>query len=549
MAIRTFYSIANESGSMSAHPEIPEKTLYEVLRDSAARGPDSPAYSFLGSRETYGGLLNQAESLSQSMASAGVSKGDFVMICLPNCPQAVAAVYAASRLGAVAVMAHPMSSREEISFFIRDGNCRTAFILDSLAASLPAGSGLENIVLVPSGKSSPPMPGSVIWDDFLRMSAGVRPMPRVSPYDPVAVMYTGGTTGTTKGAVLSSMNFNASALGMKMSSGLKADGQKMLSVLPVFHGFGLCTGIHLPIMMGMETVLLPYFSPEAFFRTVLSERPSVMFGVPTVYEKLFVGETAPGLRLDFITGLFCGGDSLSSEAKTGLDEFLQSRGCRAKIRVGYGCTECLSAVTLMPEGEDRYKSVSVPIQWNRIKIVKEGTEEEAPCGCNGEICVSGPTVMLRYLNQPEETAQAIRVHSDGAKWLHTGDMGHVDEDGFLYFECRIKRMIITSGYNVYPGEIEKRLNSDPLVKASYVVGVPDSVKVSRVRACVILKDGVEKTEETAKEISGRLAEAVPLYSRPREYVFLDAFPMTKTGKVSCRTLEIGEVEGVRFSIP
>ncbi len=534
---------------MSAHPEIPEKTLYEVLRDSAVRSPDSPAYSFLGTRVTYGVLLSQVESLSQSMSSAGVGKGDFVMACLPNCPQAIIAVYAASRLGAIAVMVHPMSSRDEIAFFIRDGNCRTVFILDVLAVNLPVGSGLENIVLVPSGRASPAVPGAVMWDDFLKLSAGDRPMPQVSPYDPVSVMYTGGTTGTSKGAVLSSINFNASALGMKISSGLQADGQKMLSVLPVFHGFGLCTGIHLPVMMGMEMVLLPSFSPEAFFRALISERPSVMFGVPTVYEKLFAGEVPPGLRLDFITGLFCGGDSLSSEAKTGLDEFLQSRGCKARIRVGYGCTECLSAVTLMPEGEDRFRSVGTPIQWNRIKIVKAGTEEEAPCGCNGEICVSGPTVMLRYLNQPEETAQTIRVHSDGVKWLHTGDVGHVDEDGFLYFECRIKRMIITSGYNVYPGEIEKRLNADPLVKASYVVGVPDSVKVSRVRACLILKDGVEKTEKTAREINDRLAETIPMYSRPREYVFMDAFPMTKTGKVSCRTLEIGDIEGIRISLP
>ncbi len=539
----------DEFRNMSVQPEIPEKTLYEVLRDSACRNPDSPACSFLGTRVTYGGLLGQVESLSLSMSSAGVSKGDFVMVCLPNCPQAILAVYAASRLGAVAVMVHPMSSRDEIAFFIRDGNCRTAFTLDNLAVNLPASSGLENIILVPSGKASSAVDGAIKWDDFLEKPAFGRPMPQVSPYDPVSVMYTGGTTGTSKGAVLSSMNFNASALGMKISSGLKTDGQKMLSVLPVFHGFGLCTGIHLPVMMGMEMILLPTFSPEAFFRTLMSERPSMMFGVPTVYEKLLVGEVPPGLRTDFITGLFCGGDSLSSEAKTGLDEFLQSRGCKAKIRIGYGCTECLSAVTIMPDGEDRYKSVGTPIQWNRIKIVKEGTEEEVPCGCNGEICVSGPTVMLRYLNQPEETAQVIRIHSDGVRWLHTGDMGHVDEDGFLYFECRIKRMIITSGYNVYPGEIEKHLNSDPLVKASYVVGVPDSVKVSRVRACLILKDGVEKTEKTAKEINERLAEAIPMYSRPREYVFLDAFPMTKTGKVSCRTLEIGEIGGIRINLP
>ncbi len=199
---------------MTCDPGIPAKTLYEVLRDTAAGNPGSPAYSFAGIRETYGDLLKQVNSLSLRMAASGTGKGDFVMICLPNCPQAIAAVYAASRLGAVAVMTHPMSSREEIAFFIRDGNCKTAFILDSLAPDLPAGSGLENVILIPSGKDVPSVPGAVTWEDFLKMPAGDREMPEVSPYDPACVMYTGGTTGTSKGAVLSSMNFNASALGM-----------------------------------------------------------------------------------------------------------------------------------------------------------------------------------------------------------------------------------------------------------------------------------------------------------------------------------------------
>jgi len=524
--------------------EVPKLTIYEVLREAAAERPEGPALSYLGRRTTYGELLSQVDSVSEILGKNGVKSGDSVAICLHNCPESVIVLYAASRIGAISVMVHPLSSKEDIQRCVKDTGCRIAFVNGTSARrfsqSIPEKESFT-MVLVPTPGESGDVPRTVGWAEFTSQEHGSTPYRRMnSPEDPAAILYTGGTTGTSKGAVISSITFNASAIGMKVASGLDRNGQKMLSVLPLFHGFGLCTGVHLPVTQRIEAVLIPRFNAESVAKALFMERPSVIFGVPTVFEKILESGIPPGLDLSFITGLFCGGDAMPPAMKHNVDRMLAEHGCKTKVRIGYGCTECLSAVTITPENEERGNSVGVPLPGCEISIVpaKGQTFEDG----SGEICVRGPVVMSGYLNRPEETANVLRVHEDGNVWLHTGDVGRLDEDGSLLFERRLKRIIVTSGYNVYPSELERCLDSDPRIKASCVVGIPDTIRVASVKAFIILKDGVEKSVDTIDHIKTRLIEMIPTYAVPREFVVLDSFPQTLFGKVSYRALENPDVK-------
>ena len=524
-------------------PEQPlkasERTVYEVLRDAAAEDPDRPALSYMGERTSYGKLLSQVDRVSVCLSERGVVRSDCVSVCLHNCPEAVVAFYAANRLGAVAAMVHPLSSSEDVARCVEDTKCKVAFVNGASArrfskAMRPdAGCGL---VLIPAPGEEDRLPGTESWEGFLREAGHGTPYERrCSPDDPAAILYTGGTTGPSKGAVISSTSFNALAAGMKELSGLCETDQKMLSVLPLFHGFGLCTGIHLPVLHRMETILVPRFSAESVMKAMAEERPGVIFGVPTVFERILEKGVPPGLDLSFLTGLFCGGDAMPAEARRSMDRMLAEHGCNARIRIGYGCTECLSAVTITREDEARDGSVGVPLPGCEVSIAPM---EGQPSGDGaGEICVRGQILMTGYLNRPEETAEVLRRHDDGKVWLHTGDVGRMDEDGSLVFLRRAKRVIVTSGYNVYPSELERCLDSDPRVKASCVVGIPDSLRIASVKAFIILKDGVEKSVGTIERIKARLAEMVPAYALPREFVLLDAFPRTMFGKVSYKDLE------------
>ena len=525
--------------------EVPELTIYEILREAATEKPESPALSYLGKRMSYGELLDMVDSVSGLLSDSGVESGDAVVVGLHNCPEAVIALYAANRIGAVAVMVHPLSSKEDISKCLKDNGCKVAFVNGVCALrflqSIPQGMRCS-VVLVPAPGENGDIPKTVNWNDFISKRREAAPYERVcSPEAPAAILYTGGTTGTSKGAVISSVTFNASAIGMKVASGLDENGQKMLSVLPLFHGFGLCTGVHLPVTQRIEAVLIPRFTPESVAKVLFMERPSVIFGVPTVFEKMLEKGIPDGMDLSFLAGLFCGGDAMPPSMKRNVDRVLAEHGCKTRIRIGYGCTECLSAVTITPENEERENSVGIPLPGCEICIMPiEGQPSE---NGEGEVCVRGPVVMNGYLNQPDETAKVLRRHSDGKIWLHTGDVGRIDEDGSLIFERRLKRIIITSGYNVYPSELERCLDSDPRVKASCVVGIPDGIRVASVKAFIILKDGVEKSVDTLDRIRARLTEMIPTYAVPREFEFLDSFPQTLFGKVSYRSLENGDFNG------
>ena len=551
-------------GNTPASLEYPHKTMYEMVAAAAKKYPDHTAYIFMGKKTSYTEFMKRIHAAAKGLYKMGIRKGDKVTICMANTPQALDCFYALNRIGAIPNMIHPLSAAQEIAFYLNFSQSKAILTLDQfyekvvsiqpqlknpttiLIAKVADELPIPLNVLYPMTKAARavkklPKTGYTLWYDMVRAGKSVTLPPISNRYDACgAILYSGGTTGTTKGIMLSNLNFNALALQTSAASGFTLEeisNMKMLSVMPVFHGFGLGIGIHLPLINGATCILIPQFNVKTYAETLVKQKPNLIPGVPTLFEALLRADNLEGADLSFLKGIFSGGDSLSPELKKKVDAFLKDHGCSEQIREGYGTTECVTASCLTPKDYARQGSIGVPFPDTFYKIVEPGTTNEVEANIEGEICISGPTVMLGYMDNPEETRQTLRRHYDGRIWLHTGDLGHMDQDGFVYFRQRIKRMIITSGYNVYPSQLENIIDANEKVLMSCVIGVKDPYRVQKVKAYVVPMPGVEPTEELKKEIleycSGRIAK----YAMPREIEFRKELPKTLVGKVAYRVLE------------
>ena len=314
-------------------------------------------------------------------------------------------------------------------------------------------------------------------------------------------------------------------------------GDKMLAAMPLFHGFGLGVCIHSMLSQGGRCILVPRFTAKSYAKLIVKYRCNFIAGVPTLYEALLRLPSMEGADLSCLKGVFSGGDSLSVELKKKFDAFLYDHKATIQVREGYGTTETVTACCLTPPHMFKPGSIGVPFPDTYIKIVEPGTDHEVPYGEEGEILLAGPTVMKEYMNHPEETAKTLRTHDDGETWVYTGDLGTMDSEGFVYFKGRAKRMIITSGYNVYPGQIENILDAHEKVQMSCVIGVPDPYKMQKVKAFVKLVPGVDPTGATKEELMAYCKKNIAKYAMPYDIEFRDDMPKTLVGKVAYRVLE------------
>ena len=428
---------------------------------------------------------------------------------------------------------------------LQNSDCKLllARIQDELPLALAVGYDLTKARKYPA----PPRRGNYIWwSEFMRMGRRKNlPLPKKLPAanDCASILYSGGTTGTTKGIMLSNLNFNALGLQTIAASGFAPiDGMKMLSVMPVFHGFGLGIGIHTALIGGACCILVPQFNVKTYADLLIKKQPNIIPGVPTLFEALLRAEKLENADLSCLKGVFCGGDSLSIELKKKVDEFLKAHNASVQIRQGYGLTECVTASCLTPKDYNRVGSIGVPFPDTYYKIVKPGTTDEVDPNVEGEICISGPSVMLCYMNNESETANTLRRHADGRIWMHSGDLGKMDEDGFVYFSQRIKRMIITSGYNVYPGQLENIIDGHEKVLLSCVIGVKDPYKIQKVKAFVVLRPNYEPSDAIKQELFDYCRGQIAKYAMPYDIEFRTELPKTLVGKVAYRVLEEEEAE-------
>ena len=544
--------------------DYPQKTMFQMIQDTARKYPDSIAYEFMGKKTKYRDFISKIELTAKALTSIGIREGDAVTICMPNCPQAVDTFYALNRIGAIANMIHPLSAQNEITFYLNISNSKAILTLDQFYDKIcEARRGADHTVIIIMAKIADELPKylqipynikefgkysnlpnqaySVTWKDFLNYGKKFPlPLPKINFVidRTAAILYSGGTTGTTKGIMLSDLNFNACAIqSMKAMQVPYEPGQKILAAMPLFHGFGLGIGVHTCLCKGVACDLIPQFSVKTYGQMLAKKKPSFIAGVPTLYEAMLRTKGLENADMSFLKGMYSGGDSLSVELKNKVDTFLKEHGATIQVREGYGTTECVTASCLTPYDQYREGSIGLPYPDTKYIICEPGTTKELPVGEEGEICLSGPSVMLGYLKNEEETAETLKKHEDGKVYLHTGDLGYMDKDGFVYFKLRIKRMIVSSGYNVYPSQIENIIDAHPKVTMSCVVGVKDSYKMHKVKAFVVLKPNVSPDETIKQEIMDYLRLHVSKWAMPYEIEFRDDLPKTLVGKVAYRVLE------------
>jgi len=323
--------------------------------------------------------------------------------------------------------------------------------------------------------------------------------------------------------------------------------QSVLAILPIFHGFGLGVCVNAAFMVGGKTILVPIFTPEDVAKLIKKKKPNFIIGVPTLFEALANNPGFNETDLSCLQAAYSGADTLPRKVKEKFEEVVKKNGGNVQLLEGYGLTEAVTAIMAIPPGYYKEGSIGVPFPDMLAKICKKGTTEEAPVGEEGEICVSGPAVMLGYLDRPDETAKVLKRHADGRTWLHTGDIGTMDAEGWFFFKLREKRMLKVSGINVYPNIVEEALRKHPDVKDACVIGLPDKKQITKVKAFVILKDPSKASEQMKESIMAFGLEHLLKWESPREIEFRDDLPKTLVGKVHWKKLEEDEIAKITGS--
>ena len=553
-------------GDTPMHLDYFDGSMFEAVEIIAQKYPKNVAFDFMGKSTTYKELVEQIETCAKALKTIGIREGDKVTIAMPNCPQAIYLFYAVNLVGGIANMVHPLSAEKEIEFYLNDSESITAITLDQFYHKFEAirkNTKIVNIIIasirdalaepirsgymLTEGRKIQKIPEDapvIRWKDFMRLSRCCFYNYKVQRTgdDPAVILYSGGTTGTTKGILLTNKNFNALGQQVIAANPMFRPGDKMLAAMPIFHGFGLGVCIHTMLTQGGRCILVPRFTPKTYAKDLVKNRCNFVAGVPTLYEALLRLSDMDGADLSCLKGVFSGGDSLSIELKKKFDKFLYDHKATVQVREGYGTTETVTACCLTPSHMYKEGSIGLPFPDTYIKIVEPGTDRELPYGQEGEILLAGPTVMREYVHHPEETAQALRTHDDGLTWVYTGDLGSMDAQGFVYFKGRAKRMIVTSGYNVYPAQIENILDANELVQMSCVIGVPDSYKMQKVKAFIKLVPGVEPSDATRQSILAYCRKHIAKYAMPYDIEFRDDLPKTLVGKVAYRVLEEEELK-------
>ncbi len=540
--------------------KYPEGMIYEHLFETANDHPNYIAYEYFGHQVTYQRFIKDINECAKSLKALGTQEGEVITICTPNMPEAITMFYAINMIGCIANMVHPLSSENEILHYLQMSNTTRMLMVDVVIDKiLPiiSQTKVRTIIVVSPGntmqlpkkfmywlakgrKNKIPISDLIItWQELISYKNAYHDpyIAKKDKNDPAIILYSGGTTGKSKGILLSNYNFNALAEQAKAMATPNDKGDTILCILPIFHGFGLGVCIHTTLCIGMRCVLIPSFKFKDMKHLIKTYHPNFLVGVPTLFETLTNAKEFKKISFKDVKNIISGGDTMSTELKRKVDAFLYERGSLAKVRVGYGLTESSSACCLSLRDEMREHCIGIPFPDMHFKIVKIGTHEEVPRGVDGEICINGPTVMLGYLNDVEETMQTLRTHEDGLLWLHTGDIGHMDEEGFVFFEQRLKRMIVSSGYNIYPSQIEDVLDKHEAVAFSTVIGIPHPYKVEVAKAFIVLNPGFKPNNDTLKSIKEYCAKNISKYALPYEYEFRDDLPKTLVGKVAYKELE------------
>ena len=541
--------------------EVPNISLYENLLLNSQEHLDALAINYFNKTMTFSQFIGEINLCARAFCSQGIRPGDVITVCMPNTPEAVIAFYAINKIGAIANMIHPLSAEEEIKNSLI--STRSVMLVavnlsyEKVNEIIDATNVYKTIIVSPSDsmptllkvgyfitkgrkvKVPKKSENYLHWNDFILKGKNYKEkvLAKTSKDQPAVILHSGGTTGIPKNIVLTNGNLNAVFKQAQIAFVGVNSSDRMLSVLPLFHCFGLVVGVHVPLCLGASCILVPQFDAKRLDKLLVKYRPTLVPGVPTLFEALISNKHMDNVDLSYIKYIISGGDSLSVEKNKQVNDFLRSHNCTKNIMQGYGMTETTGPVTFGALGSDVLGSVGIPLPSNVLKIIDVDTREECKCGETGEICISGPTVMAGYLDNEKETNDILEKDEKGKIWVHTGDLGYVNEDGVLFFVQRLKRMLIVSGYNVYPSHIEEVLMKHPDVLNCGVIGVPHPYKVQVPKAFIVLKSNVELSSKVKNDIKEYCEKNLAKYMLPKEYVFKESLPKTLIGKVNYRELE------------
>ena len=537
---------------------IPNISLYEQIRRSSIKFEDEYAYVYLGKKVKYKTFIKKIDKAALAFKRLRVKKGDVITICLPNIPEALIAFYALNKLGAVASMLHPLSAEEEIKKSLMDTKSKYLIILDAIYPKIKKtvrSTYVNKVIFVSAsysmplflkigyritqfGKNRHPLSKYYInWKMFNKLSIKVKPdFKRFRKDQPCVILHSGGTSGTPKNVVLQNRAFLLLTVQYKTALPRLDVGDSCLAIMPNFHGFGLGVCMHAMIACGIKTILVPQFDAKKFDVLINKTKPNFIVGVPTLYEALIHGDNVNNLDLSYVKYVISGGDSLSSSLEEEVNQYLEKHDALTSITQGYGLTEALSVVTLCSDEKNKSGSIGIPLPSVHVKIINPSTRKTMKYGEEGEICIHSKALMMGYLNNEKETNDALQIHDDGHIWLHTGDLGFMDKDGFVFYKGRAKRMIITSGYNVYPAHIEEVIETHPAVLQCTVVGVPHPYKKEVPKAFIVLKEGYHGMG-IKSDIKSYCKKNLAHYMVPKDFVYRKNLPKTKLGKVDFQKLK------------
>ena len=540
--------------------DIPNISIYEYLKEKSEDHLDAIALDYLGNQITYKDFLKQIDICSKAFRNSGIRKGDVVTICMPNTPEGVISFYALNKIGAIANMIHPLSSEEQIKQYLISTKSVMLVMIDvcyEKVAGVIKETDIYKTIIVSAGSSlkiwkklgylatksykikKPSFKGEYTsWKEF--MASGINYNGRTTfetdEHTPAVILHSGGTTGTPKGILLSNRNFNAMAEQINMVMPRLEVNDHILAIMPIFHGFGLAVSICSPLTFGCTIQLIPQFEAKTFDKLLMRTKPQVIVGVPTLYEAL-LNKDNKKLDLSMLKYAISGGDSLSEELGKKINVYLKEHGTDVTVAQGYGMTESTAATALAIDDYNIPGSIGIPFPGDYYKICEPHTQKELPYGKTGEICVNGPTVMMGYLDNEKETNEVLQIHADGNLWLHTGDMGYMREDGIIFYQSRLKRMIVSSGYNVYPSQIENVIECHEAVLKCTVIGIPHPYKQEVAKAIIVLKNDYKESHAIKKSIKELCEKYLARYSLPYEYEFRKSLPKTLIGKVDLKKLQ------------
>ena len=540
---------------------LPALSAFEYVCQRSKNHLNDTALEYYGRKFTYADLIVNVKKTAAALRGAGVKKGNIITVVSIMTPEIIALFYAADMMGATLNLVDPRYSVEGIREYIEEVDSHLLVCLNVVyerCRQAAKRTNVEKVIVLSPADSLPPVmavgyklttpdknkyASNVIrWKQFIKGGEGQSTA--AEPYDPdhaCVVVHTGGTTGSPKGVILTDDCFNGIALQFQAYPKLFHRGQKLMNVMPPFIAYGFACGIHLPLVLGFTVIIIPNLDPAKLGSLVLKHKPEHMFGVPTHYQQLASDPKLRDKDLSFIINYAAGGDSLSRGAEQTVNDFLAAHGARYPIAKGYGMTEVSSAATVAAGLDNKPGSVGIPMVNTVVAAFEPGTDQELPIGQRGELCISGPCLMKGYYNKPEETAILLRRHPDGRVWAHTGDMGYLDEDGFVYLDSRIKRMIIRhDGFKVFPSMIENVVSRHPAVHQCSVVGCADKdhTQGRLPFVYIVLKsDTTAKKKQVIRELERMCAEDLPEYVQPVAYKFISSMPMTPVGKVDYRQLE------------